>query len=170
MTNDRRVKTGGMVDVSAKAVTRRVAVAEGGVELTPRTMEIFLRQGSPKGDVLETARVAGIMAAKNTPQIIPFCHPLELNKVNIAFEIDEKAPMIRVFSEVVCRGRTGVEMEALVAVTAAALTIYDMMKWADPAMILAPARLLAKTGGKSGTYRATGANPFGTGTKKRKAA
>lgn len=157
---------GGMVDVGGKAVTRRVAVAVGGVEMNPRTLKIFLEQGSPKGDVLATARVAGILAAKSTPQIIPFCHPLELNKVNIAFEIDEKIPMIRVFSEVVCRGRTGVEMEALSAVAAASLTIYDMMKWADPAMVMAPARLLEKTGGQGGVYRVPGPHPFKAAKRK----
>lgn len=139
----------GMVDVGAKAVSERTAVAAADVHLGKSAFAVWFSRGSPKGDVLETARIAGIMAAKATAQIIPMCHPLELNKVNITFEINQKAFMITVIAEVKYRGRTGVEMEALSAVAVAALTIYDMMKWADKAMLIKEIRLLQKTGGKS---------------------
>lgn len=143
----------GMVDTSRKPVSQRTAVASGTVKLAPAALAKLLAGGSPKGNVLETAKVAGIMAAKNTPQIIPLCHPLELNKVNITFEISRPKSMITVTAEVNCWGRTGVEMEALTAVSAAALTIYDMMKWADKTMVIDDIKLLAKTGGQSGEYR-----------------
>ncbi len=141
-----------MVDISAKAVTRRVARAAARLEMGTKAFQALLTQGSPKGDVFETARIAGIMAAKSTPAIVPMCHPLELSQVRIAFETRKRDSAIVVTSEVVCRGRTGVEMEALAAVAAAALTIYDMMKWADHAMVIAEIRLLHKSGGKSGTF------------------
>ena len=146
------VKASGMVDVSAKAVTKRIARASARIEMGTRAFHALMTQGSPKGDVFETARIAGIMAAKSTPDIIPMCHPLELGQVKIAFDPREQDRAVVVTSEVVCRGRTGVEMEALTAVSVAALTIYDMMKWADDAMMISKVRLLHKSGGKSGTY------------------
>ena len=112
----------------------------------------FLKEGSPKGNVLETAKIAGIIAAKATPQIIPMCHTLELNKVSITFEIEKQHSKIVVLAEVNCWGRTGVEMEALTAASVAALTIYDMMKWADKTMVIEDVKLLAKSGGQSGAF------------------
>lgn len=152
--NKKRSRQGaGMVDVSSKKVTKRTAVASASIRMGPRAFRAFRRGESPKGDILETARVAGVMAAKATPRIIPFCHPLELNKVNIRFQIATKDSMITIIAETVYRGRTGVEMEALSAVTAAALTVYDMMKWADKGMVISDIKLLAKRGGKSGDYQ-----------------
>ncbi len=139
-----------MVDISAKDVTRRVAVAQGYVRMNPETLKVLLKKGSPKGDVFETARVAGIMAAKSTPKIIPMCHPLELKKVSVSFKVDKKKNSIVVTSEVACLGQTGVEMEALTSVSVAALTIYDMMKWAQKSMVISDIKLLYKSGGKSG--------------------
>jgi cyclic pyranopterin phosphate synthase len=143
----------GMVDTSVKPVTKRSATACAKVRLTSGAFKIFLEQGSPKGNVLETAKVAGIMAAKSTPQIIPMCHPLELNKVNITFEIQKSQSIIAITAEVNCWGRTGVEMEALTAVSASALAIYDMMKWADKAIVIEDIKLLAKSGGQSGDFK-----------------
>jgi len=143
----------GMVDISAKDVTRRTATAGGEITLGVEALAALLEDRVPKGNVLEAAKIAGMMAAKETPRILPYCHPLELNKVNIAFEIDRKNSKIAITSEVVCLGRTGVEMEALTAVSAAALTIYDMLKWAGQDMVISDIRLLTKTGGKSGDYR-----------------
>ncbi len=141
-----------MVDVSQKEVTKRVAVASAKLQMSPKAFNIFLKQGSPKGNVLETAKVAGIMAAKATPAIIPLCHPLELSKVNIDFLIDKKRRVITTMAEVICLGRTGVEMEALTAACVSALTIYDMMKWAGLEMKILDVKLLQKSGGKSGLY------------------
>lgn len=141
-----------MVDISAKAVTRRVAKATARILMGPKAFRALMTKGSPKGDVFETARIAGVMAAKSTPSIIPMCHPLELNQVKISFETRKHDSSIEVTSQVVCRGRTGVEMEALTAACAAALTIYDMMKWADHAMVVSRIQLLHKSGGKSGTF------------------
>ncbi|HOW36099.1 MAG TPA: cyclic pyranopterin monophosphate synthase MoaC [Candidatus Omnitrophota bacterium] len=143
----------GMVDISQKSVTKRVAIATATVKFPPKAFKALLKKGSPKGDVFETAKVAGIMAAKNTPTIIPMCHPLELSKVAVSFEVDKKKRSVTVQSEVSCLGRTGVEMEALTAVTIAALTIYDMMKWSDHGIAISDVRLLSKSGGKSGFYR-----------------
>ena len=141
-----------MVDISAKEATRRVARASARIAMGTKAFRALLTKGSPKGDVFETARIAGIMAAKSTPAIIPMCHPLELSQVKITFEPRKSESEVVVTSEVVCRGRTGVEMEALTAVGAAALTIYDMMKWADHAMVICEIQLLHKSGGKSGTF------------------
>ncbi len=143
----------GMVDISDKAVTSRVAVACSTIRLGKQAFSILMSQGSPKGDVFETARVAGIMAAKGTSQIIPLCHPLSLNKVNITFENEKKNSMITLTAEVKSEGKTGVEMEALTAVSVAALTIYDMMKWADKGMVISDIKLLEKRGGKSGDFK-----------------
>lgn len=144
--------TSGMVDISHKDATKRVALASARITLSPKAFSILIKKGSPKGDVFETARVAGIMAAKSTPQIIPLCHPLQLSKVHLRFDIEEKKCSVTTIAEVVCRGQTGVEMEALTAVAAASLTIYDMMKWADQAMVISGIKLLKKTGGKSGDF------------------
>ena len=140
----------GMVDISAKDVTKRRAVARAQIKMTKEAFKIFIEQGSPKGDVLETAKIAGIMAAKFTPTIIPMCHPLELSKVKINFRLDQKKNSIHVESEVVCLGRTGVEMEALTATSVAALTIYDMMKWVNQDMVITDIQLMHKSGGKHG--------------------
>lgn len=143
----------GMVDISEKNITKRIAVATSTISMNQETFHSLMDGRSPKGDVFETAKVAGIMAAKSTPQIIPLCHPLSLNKVNISFETNEKECLVKTKAEVVCDGKTGVEMEALMAATAASLTIYDMMKWADKAMVIGDVQLEYKSGGKSGTYQ-----------------
>lgn len=143
-----------MVDVSDKAVTARTAQAEGFVVMAPDTVEIILRGDAKKGDVLGTARLAGIMAAKRTHELIPLCHPLLLTKVTVDCALDESLPGVRVTSEVRVSGQTGVEMEALTAVSVACLTIYDMVKAVDRAMRIEGVRVLEKTGGRSGTYRA----------------
>ncbi len=141
-----------MVDVSKKNITKRVAVASSQIIMGKKAFQFLLEDASPKGNVLETARVAGIMAAKSTPQMIPMCHPLELNEVNVTFKVDKKIFMITSIAEVGYNGRTGVEMEALTAVSVAALTIYDMMKWADKGMVISDIKLLKKSGGKSGDF------------------
>ncbi|MCB9757738.1 MAG: cyclic pyranopterin monophosphate synthase MoaC [Candidatus Omnitrophica bacterium] len=143
----------GMVDISGKAVTARIAIASGSITMSAKAFKILKTTGSPKGDVFATAKVAAVMAAKSTPAIIPFCHPLMLNKVNIIFESLPKISMITVMAQVKSDGKTGVEMEALTAVSAACLTVYDMMKWADPAMVISDIKLLEKRGGKSGDYQ-----------------
>ena len=145
----------GMIDISHKEVTKRTALASARITLSPAAFKKLMKEGSPKGNVFETARVAGIMAAKSTPDIIPLCHPLQLSKVHLRFNIDGKTCSITTTAEVVCLGQTGVEMEALTAVTAASLTIYDMMKWVDQAMIISDVKLLKKTGGKSGDFERT---------------
>lgn len=152
MKKKQNKKFAGMVDISAKAVTKRTAKATARILMGPKAFRALMTKGSPKGDVFETARIAGIMAAKSTPGIVPLCHPLELSQVKIAFEPRASDHAIEITSQVVCRGRTGVEMEALTAVCAAALTIYDMMKWADHAMVISNIQLLHKSGGKSGTF------------------
>ena len=143
-----------MVDVSDKPVTARTAQAEGLVVMAPETVEIILRGDAKKGDVLGTARLAGIMAAKRTHELIPLCHPLLLTKVTVDCTLDEGLPGVRVTSEVRVSGQTGVEMEALTAVSVACLTIYDMVKAVDRAMHIEGVRVVEKTGGRSGTYRA----------------
>jgi cyclic pyranopterin phosphate synthase len=143
-----------MVDVSDKPVTARTAQAEGFVVMAPDTVEIILRGDAKKGDVLGTARLAGIMAAKRTHELIPLCHPLLLTKVTVDCALDESLPGVRVTSEVRVSGQTGVEMEALTAVSVACLTIYDMVKAVDRAMHIEGVRVVEKTGGRSGTYRA----------------
>jgi cyclic pyranopterin phosphate synthase len=143
-----------MVDVSDKAATHRVARAEGFVAMAPATLALIEAGGAEKGDVLATARIAGIMAAKKTHELIPLCHPLAITKASVTFEPSRDPAGIRVTSEVKVAGPTGVEMEALTAVTVACLTLYDMLKAADKAMMIGGIRLLEKTGGRSGTYRA----------------
>jgi cyclic pyranopterin phosphate synthase len=149
-------KTGAanMVDVSEKAVTARVARAEGRVVTAPQTVRLIRDGDAKKGDVLGTARLAGIMAAKRTHELIPLCHPLLLSTVAVDCVIDEALPGVRVTAEVKVSGQTGVEMEALTAVSVACLTIYDMVKAADRAMRIEGIRLLAKSGGRSGAYAA----------------
>ena len=143
-----------MVDVSDKAVTSRTAEAEGFVTMAPETLALVEKGEAKKGDVLATARIAGIMAAKRTHELIPLCHPLAITKATVDFEPCRSPPGIRVRAEVKVSGQTGVEMEALTAVSVACLTIYDMLKAADKAMTFQDIRLVEKTGGRSGTYRA----------------
>jgi cyclic pyranopterin phosphate synthase len=143
-----------MVDVTDKAATDRTARAEGTVVMLPETVALIRQGDAKKGDVLGTARLAGIMAAKRTHELIPLCHPLLLSKVRVDCAIDEALPGVRVTAEVRVSGPTGVEMEALTAVAVACLTIYDMVKAADRAMRIEGVRLLIKSGGRSGTYEA----------------
>ena len=141
-----------MVDVGDKQITQREAVARGEVRMQPSTLAAIRDGDVPKGDVLATARIAGILAAKRTPEIIPLCHTLLLTKVAVDFEIDEAASRVVITATVRCRGQTGVEMEALTAVSAAALTIYDMAKALEKTMVIGEVQLLEKRGGKSGDY------------------
>jgi cyclic pyranopterin monophosphate synthase len=140
-----------MVDVSDKAVTARVAVAEGAVTMAPETLQRIRERSVAKGDVLAVAQIAGIQAAKKTSDWIPMCHPLPLTGVDIRFS-DNGADTLRITAEVKTTGKTGVEMEALTAVSAAALTVYDMCKALQKDMVIGPIQLLVKTGGKSGDY------------------
>ena len=142
-----------MVDVGDKAETVRVAVAEGFVKMKPETLALIRDGNAKKGDVIGTARLAGIMAAKQTANLIPLCHPLMLTKVAVDITEDAALPGLRVEALVKLSGKTGVEMEALTAVSIACLTIYDMAKAADKAMEIVNIRLLAKSGGKSGDFR-----------------
>jgi cyclic pyranopterin phosphate synthase len=143
-----------MVDVTAKDVTDRTAVATGRVVMRPETLDLVLAGDAPKGDVIGTARLAGIMAAKRTHELIPLCHPLPIGKVSIEIEPDRALPGLVVTAAVRVSGRTGVEMEALTAVSVACLTIYDMAKAVEKGMRIEDVRLLEKTGGKSGPWRA----------------
>ncbi|MDV2965331.1 cyclic pyranopterin monophosphate synthase MoaC [Nitratireductor aquimarinus] len=142
-----------MVDVSGKQETSREALAEGAVVMKAETLEAILAGNAKKGDVLATARIAGIMAAKKTHDLIPLCHPLALSKVVVDIEPDHELPGLRVMARVRVTGQTGVEMEALTAASVACLTIYDMAKALDKRMVLDGIRLLEKTGGKSGDWR-----------------
>lgn len=141
-----------MVDVGDKAVTSRTAVAEGYVVMAPETLRLIEAGEAPKGDVLATARIAGIMAAKKTHELIPLCHPLALAKVAVDFGLAPKQRCVRVEAMAKAVGQTGVEMEALTAVAVACLTLYDMLKARDKAIRIEGIRLLSKTGGKSGDY------------------
>ncbi|MBB6352540.1 cyclic pyranopterin monophosphate synthase MoaC [Aminobacter aganoensis] len=143
-----------MVDVGDKAETTRTAIAEGSIAMRPETLALILSGNAKKGDVLGTARIAGIMAAKRTHELIPLCHPLLLTKVSVEIEPDEALPGLRVTALARVSGKTGVEMEALTAASVACLTIYDMAKAADRGMVISGIRLVEKTGGKSGDYRA----------------
>ncbi|MFL5042895.1 MAG: cyclic pyranopterin monophosphate synthase MoaC [Xanthobacteraceae bacterium] len=145
-----------MVDVGAKAVTERVAVAEGRVTMTAKTLDVVLKGDAKKGDVLGTARIAGIMAAKRTHELIPLCHPLPISQVTVDIEPDPARPGLVVRARVTVSARTGVEMEALTAVSVACLTIYDMVKAVERGMRIEAIRLVEKSGGKSGRYRASG--------------
>lgn len=139
-----------MVDVSQKPDTERVAVARGRVVMAPETFRLVREGRSAKGDVLAVAQVAGIMAAKRTPELIPMCHPLNLTNVSIQFDLREEESAVDILATVKTLGKTGVEMEALTAVAVCALTIYDMCKAVDPAMRIEGIRLAHKSGGKSG--------------------
>lgn len=143
-----------IVDVSEKAVTTRTAIAEGFVSMMPQTLDMILDGTAPKGDVLATARIAGIIGAKKTADLIPLCHPLSLTQVTIDFTPSREPCGIRVEATAKVEGKTGVEMEALTAVTVACLTLYDMCKAVDRAMRFSGIRLVEKTGGRSGDYRA----------------
>ncbi|MDE3079994.1 MAG: cyclic pyranopterin monophosphate synthase MoaC [Paracoccaceae bacterium] len=143
-----------MVDVSDKAVTDRVAVASGCVTMRPETLAHVLAGTAKKGDVLGVARLAGIMAAKKTADLIPLCHPLPVTKVALDLEADEALPGVRITATVKTSGQTGVEMEALTAVSVAALTVYDMLKAVEKGMEIKEIHLLMKEGGKSGRYEA----------------
>ena len=143
-----------MVDVSPKAATERVAVAEGRVVMRKATLDLVLKGDAKKGDVLGAARIAGIMAAKRTHELIPLCHPLLLSKVAVDIEPDRKLPGLLVRATVKVTGPTGVEMEALTAVSVACLTIYDMVKAVERGMRIEAIRLIEKKGGKSGHYKA----------------
>lgn len=141
-----------MVDVSAKADTVREAVAEGRISMTAEALAAIREGSAKKGDVLATARIAGIMAAKKTPELIPLCHPLILSKVSVYFDFEDDG--VRVTTLVRLTGQTGVEMEAMTAASVALLTIYDMAKALDKGMVISGVRLLSKSGGKSGEWRA----------------
>jgi len=143
-----------MVDVSEKAETARIAVAEGFVKMSPETLDLVEQGGAKKGDVLGVARLAGIMGAKKTADLIPLCHPLALAKVSLDLSVDRTRPGVRIEATVKTTGRTGVEMEALTAVSVAALTVYDMLKAAEKGMLIEDIRLVLKEGGKSGRYEA----------------
>ena len=143
-----------MVDVSAKAATERVAVAEGRVVMTRKTLAIVRKGNAKKGDVLGVARIAGIQAAKRTHELIPLCHPLPLSQVEVELAVDAKLPGVTVRARVKVAGKTGVEMEALTAVSIACLTVYDMVKAVERGMRIEGIRLVEKRGGRSGHYRA----------------
>jgi cyclic pyranopterin monophosphate synthase len=143
-----------MVDVSAKAATERVAVAEGRVVMAAKTLDLVLAGNAKKGDVVGAGRIAGIMAAKRTHELIPLCHPLPVSKIAVDIEPDRALPGLRVRATVKVTGPTGVEMEALTAVAVACLTIYDMVKAIERGMRIEGIRLVDKRGGKSGHYRA----------------
>jgi len=145
-----------MVDVGAKTETEREAVAAGRVLMRLETLRLLRAGNLPKGDVLGAARVAGIMAAKRTAELIPLCHPLLLTYVAVEFTFDEAASAVEITATVRCRGQTGVEMEALTAVSVAALTIYDMAKAVERGMVIGDIRLVEKRGGKSGEWRISG--------------
>lgn len=144
-----------MVDVTEKDITSRSATAKGAVRMQPETLALIRDGKAKKGDVLAVARLAGIMAAKKTADIIPLCHPLALSKVSMELEVNEAASSVDIAATVRVTGKTGVEMEALTAVSAAALTIYDMVKAVDKSMQLTDIRLVHKAGGRSGEFTAT---------------
>jgi len=141
-----------MVDVGPKAVTDREAIAEAVVRMKPSTVRLLEQKALPKGDVLATAKVAGILAAKNTSSMIPLTHPLALNYIDLSFAVRPRKGEVRIVSTVRCTGRTGVEIEAMTACAVAALTIYDMCKSAEHGITIEAVRLLRKAGGKSGTF------------------
>ena len=144
-----------MVDIAAKAATHRIAIAEGRITMQPATLALIESGTAKKGDVLGIARIAGIMAAKKTSELIPLCHPLVLTKVAIDFELLPESSAVRCIARTETTGQTGVEMEALTAVQIALLTIYDMCKAVDKGMVIARVRLLEKKGGKSGDWVAS---------------
>ena len=143
-----------MVNVGDKDITKRTAIAEGRVLLNPQTFELVKSGGMKKGDVLATAQIAGIMGAKRTPDLIPMCHPLFLSGIKLDLTLNEKDHAVEIRAQVSCEGRTGVEMEALTAVSVACLTIYDMIKAVQRGVRIEGIHLVEKLGGKSGHYRA----------------
>ncbi len=153
LTHLDRTGAAAMVDVGSKPESQRVALAEGAVSMKPETLATIIAGNAKKGDVIGAARIAGIMAAKRTAELIPLCHPLALSSVALDFEPDAKLPGLRVRATVSITSQTGVEMEALTAVSVACLTIYDMAKSIDRAMEIGPIRLVEKRGGKSGTWK-----------------
>jgi cyclic pyranopterin phosphate synthase len=142
-----------MVDVSKKPSTERIAIAKGSVYMRPETLMLIKNKKITKGDVFGVARIAGIMAAKKTSDLIPLCHPLNITSINIDFETDDEKGKVDIYTTVKITGQTGVEMEALVAASVAALTIYDMCKAVDKEMVVCDIMLLEKRGGKSGTFK-----------------
>lgn len=145
-----------MVEVGAKEITRREAVARGEVAMRPGTLDMILEGKTPKGEVFGVARIAGIMAAKKTAEIIPLCHPLALTGIDVRFRSDREMSRVEIEASARMTGQTGVEMEALTAVSAAALAIYDMCKAVDREMVIGAIRLVHKSGGKSGTFEREG--------------
>ena len=143
-----------MVDVSGKAITRRIAVAKGEVAMKPETLTLIMDGEIPKGDVLAAARIAGIMGAKRTAELIPLCHALPVDSISVHLHCNKDRSMVEIEASAVVSGRTGVEMEALTAVSLAGLTIYDMCKAVDRGMRIGEIRLTHKSGGKSGDYNA----------------
>lgn len=143
-----------MVDVGAKGETERVAVAKGSIVMAPATFALIEKGGMKKGDVLAVAQLAGIMGAKRTPDLIPLCHPLALSSVTVELALNRERPAVDITATCKLRGRTGVEMEALTAVSVAALTVYDMCKAVDRGMRIGEIRLVHKSGGKSGVFQA----------------
>ena len=143
-----------MVDVSAKEATARTARAEGKLRCAPATLDLVLAGKTPKGSVVQTAELAGVMAAKKTAELVPLCHPLALTKVDVAIQLDGGLPGFRVSSEVRTVGQTGVEMEALTAVSVACLTLFDMLKAVDRTMAIDGIRVTEKSGGRSGSWTA----------------
>ncbi|PYI37438.1 cyclic pyranopterin monophosphate synthase MoaC [Arthrobacter psychrolactophilus] len=157
LTHLRHDGTAAMVDVSDKAVTTREATATGTVTTTPAVMQLLGTGGLPKGDALAVARIAGIMGAKKTPDLIPLCHPLPISKVTVDFELGDTA--VTILATVKTRGVTGVEMEALTAVSVAALSVYDMIKAVDKHAVISGIQVLAKSGGKSGDWAISEGTP-----------
>ena len=157
-----------MVDVGAKPVTRRVAVARGAVRMEPATLAAILGGTLKKGEALATARLAGIMAAKRTFELIPLCHQIPLEAVEVDFLPDQARSILEIETRVATQARTGVEMEALTAVSAAALAIYDMAKAVDRAMTIEAIRLIRKTGGRSGVFTRDGETPASSGRASRR--
>lgn len=143
-----------MVDVSDKAITSRIAVAQGHIQMAPETLDHITSGTAKKGDVLGVARLAGIMAAKKTADLIPLCHPLPITKVSVDLTPDAALPGVRIEATVKTTGQTGVEMEALTAVSAACLTVFDMVKAVEKSMVIGDIRVIKKDGGKSGLYEA----------------
>lgn len=143
----------GMIDISDKEASRRTATARAIIELPPAAFAILSAGSSKKGNVLETAKIAAVMAAKNTPQMIPLCHPIPIESVAVDFALDDENARVAVTTTVTCHGKTGVEMEALCAAATACLTIYDMLKYTGKTMTITEVCLLEKTGGKSGDYK-----------------
>jgi len=158
-----------MVDVSAKKITLREAVARGRVFMRAETLELLRTERTPKGNVLATAHLAAVMAAKRTSDLVPLAHPVSVEAVDVAFDLDAEAPAVIIEARVRTRGRTGVEMEALTAVSAAALTLYDMLKAVDRGMVIGEIALWEKRGGRSGTWKRPEAAPKRPAPRRRKA-